>query len=137
AAGAFGGCAAILMHGLIDVPAHRWGTVGYALALLGLACPAALSSGSMRRIPRGIGAVPLAVGIFWLLPFLDIGPHWQPVAPELLLGREFSGGGNRPTLAEWQRTLRYFPLERDLHHFAAMRELEAGPPKSSEWQRHF
>lgn len=135
-AGAFAGVGAILVHGLIDVPAHRWGTAGYALALLGLACPVAVGSGVIRLVSPRLVLVPLAVGLFWVLPFLGRGPAWQPVTPELLRGRELSGGGRRPALGEWQRALGYFPLARDLHHFAALRELEAGKPIGAEWQKH-
>ncbi len=136
AAGAFAGVGAILAHGLIDVPAHRWGTAGYALALLGLACPVALGSGVVRFVSPRLVLVPFAAGLFWLLPFLGRGPLWQPVIPELLRGRELSGGGRRPALEEWRGALRCFPLSRDLHHFAGLRELEEGKPTGAEWQKH-
>jgi hypothetical protein len=29
----------LLLHGAIDVPAHRWGTLGLGLAALAIACP--------------------------------------------------------------------------------------------------
>jgi len=55
---------------------------------------------------------------------------------EQLLAREASGIPPRPTLEQWQTALRFFPLHRELHHRAALRELSAGVPKTSEWQRH-
>ena len=135
-AGALAGVAGLVAHALIDVPAHRWGTAGFALALLGLACPvkAALTLWG-ASFPR-VAKLPLAVSIFWALPFFALGPAWQPVVVEQLCGREASGQLPRPALKEWQRTLRYFPLARDLHHFAALRELENGVPKTADWQKH-
>jgi len=84
-----------------------------------------------------VGLVPVAIALFWSLPFIDSRVLWQPIASEILQGREVSGGLHRPAPAEWERALRYFPLERDLHHFAAMRELEKGTPGSGGWQKHF
>src|SRR4030095_13951112 len=39
AIGGFGAAAVLLAHSLVDVPGHRWGTVGFALAALAIACP--------------------------------------------------------------------------------------------------
>lgn len=135
-AGALAGVAAMLVHSLVDVPGHRWGTAGYALALLALACP-------LSRQLQFIGArlpwaalAPLAVGAYWSLPFLGFSQPWQPVSIEQLQARQASGRTARPGLQEWQGSLRYFPLHRELHHNAALRELDGGVPKTSEWQRH-
>ena len=136
-AGGIAGFAAFVAHALIDVPAHRWGTAGFALALIGLACPV---STAMKRgywsHPRA-ALLPLAIGIFWALPFYGRGPGWQPVIVEQLRGREISGPPPAPTLEDWNQALRYFPFERELHHYAGLRELANGAPKTSEWQRHF
>jgi hypothetical protein len=135
-AGALAGVAAMLVHSLIDVPGHRWGTAGYALTLLALACPLAREVQLVGAPMPWAGLVPLAVGAYWALPFLGYSQPWQPVSAEQLQAREAAGRFLRPRLEEWQRALRYFPLHRDLHHFAAMRELDVGVPKTSEWQRH-
>ena len=136
-AGAVAAVAALVAHAVIDVPGHRWGTAGFALALLGLACPVAtavkLGGASMPRV----ALLPLAIGFFWALPFWGHGPGWQPVVVEQLRKREVAGEPPRPSLEEWRRELKYFPFERDLHHFAGLRELENGIPKTSDWQRHF
>jgi hypothetical protein len=42
----------------------------------------------------------------------------------------------RPAIAEWKSAMRFFPLDAEMHHVAAMRELDIGIPKTSEWQRH-
>ena len=136
-AGGVAAFAAFVAHSLIDVPGHRWGTAGFALAFLGLACPVSaatpMGAGSQPRVAM----LPLAIGIFWTLPFFGRGPAWQPVIVEQLRAREVSGPPPVPTLQEWNQALRYFPFERDLHHFAGLRELAFGAPKTAEWQRHF
>jgi len=134
--GALAGVVAMLVHSLIDVPGHRWGTAGFALAMLGLACPMAREVQLVGARLPGAVLLPLAVGTFWALPFLGLGPAWQPVSVEQLQAREASGRPPRPGLEEWRKALQYFPLHRELHHFAAMRELDDGIPKTSEWQRH-
>ncbi|MEQ1861976.1 MAG: O-antigen ligase family protein, partial [Chthoniobacteraceae bacterium] len=60
-AAAFGAVAALLAHAVFDVPAHRWGTAGFALAALALACPA---SSEGPRAPRLAALVPLGVAGF-------------------------------------------------------------------------
>lgn len=72
-----------------------------------------------------------------MLPFFGLPLAWQPVTVDQLRARENFGMPPRPSAKEWKRALRFFPLEAELHHFAAMRELEKGAPKTSEWQRHF
>jgi len=135
-AGALAGVAAMLVHSLIDVPGHRWGTAGYALALLALACPLAREVQWVGAPLRRAALVPLVVGAYWALPFVRYRQPWQPVTIEQLQAREASGRPPRPGLEEWQRVLRYFPLHRELHHLAALRELDGGVPKTAEWQRH-
>lgn len=136
-AGVLAAFAALVAHAAIDVPAHRWGTAGYALTLLGLACPVATAVKLGGASQPRIAMLPLAIGIFWALPFFGSGPAWQPVVAEQMREREVSGRAPRPTLADWKGEIRYFPFERDLHHFAGLRELEYGLPKTADWQRHF
>ncbi|MEO6785853.1 MAG: hypothetical protein ABI318_06935, partial [Chthoniobacteraceae bacterium] len=53
-----------------------------------------------------------------------------------LRAREAAAVVPRPTSDEWKSALRWFPLDAELHHVIAMRELEAGVPKTSDWQKH-
>ncbi len=79
---------ALLCHGAVDVPAHRWATAAFALAALGLACPRpkptpqelewelqAPHAGFARRA----ALVPLGVALFWFLPLLADWPASSPL----------------------------------------------------------
>jgi O-antigen ligase len=136
-AGAFAGVAALFAHAVIDVPGHRWGTAGFAIALLGLACPVDRVVQMGSTVSSRVALVPLAICAFWALPFFGVQPTLQPVATEQLRARELSGSQPRPAMEEYRRALRYFPLARDLHNLAGLRELESGMPATSDWQRHF
>ena len=135
-AGALAGVAALLAHCAIDVPGHRWADAGFALALLALACPVSREAHLVGAAPPRTALVPLALGAYWALPFLGFVLPWQPVYLMQLRSREGAGTLPRPQLSEWQAALRHFPLKAVLHHFAAMSELEAGIPRTSDWQRH-
>jgi O-antigen ligase len=135
-AGALAGAAAMLVHSAIDVPGHRWATAGFALALLALACPISREVQVIGEVaPRAV-LVPLAVGAYWVLPFAGFAMAWQPVYVDQLRAREDTGVLPRPKIGEWQNAIHWFPLSAELHHNAAMRELETGIPKTSDWQRH-
>lgn len=60
--------AAFLLHGLVDVPGHRPGTLFFALFFAGLALPS--DSLEPSRVPaylwRILGGVFLLIGIFWM-----------------------------------------------------------------------
>ncbi len=135
-AGALAGVSALLIHSAIDVPGHRWGTAGYALALLAFACPVSREDQITGVAAPRAALVPLAICAYWVLPFFGMRMEWQPVHVAQLRAREESGMLPRPSLADWNRALRFFPLDPFLHHSAAMRELESGAPKTSDWQRH-
>ncbi len=137
AAGALAGIAGIAVHSAIDVPGHRWATAGYALALLAVACPISREAQIVGTDSPRTALVPLVIGVYWALPFFGLPLVWQPVIVDQLRARENYGMPPRPSATEWKRALRFFPLEAELHHFAAMRELDTGTPKTSEWQRHF
>lgn len=137
AAGALAGLSAVVAHSVIDVPGHRWGTAGFALALLALACPISREVQVVGVVAPRTALVPLAIGAYWALPFLGIWTPWQPVRIEQLLAREVAGTLPRTTLKEWKTELGCFPLRPELHEHAALRELEAGIPATAEWQRHF
>ena len=135
-AGALAGVAAIAVHSAIDVPGHCFAPAGYALALFAIACPISREAQIIGSVKSGTAFVPLAIGAYWALPFLGIASAWQPVHVDQLLAREASGMLPRPKLDDWKNALRFFPLEAELHHLAALRELDAGTPKTSDWQRH-
>ena len=135
-AGALAGVAAMLAHSAMDVPAHRWATAGFALALLAIACPISREAQIVGAAAPRTALVPLAIGAYWALPFFGCPLTWQQVHVEQLRSREAAGAVPRPTLDEWKAALHYFPLDAELHHRAALRELEIGIPKTSDWQRH-
>ncbi|MEA3213712.1 MAG: hypothetical protein QOE70_6769 [Chthoniobacter sp.] len=134
-AGAFSAVAVILVHSLIDVPAHRWGTVGFALAALALACPLRPEDRPLT-LSRRTALVPFAIAIFWMWPVFFDAPGWSPLSLTRLLERE-SRGSDIP-IAELQRSLGYFPLSADLHQSLGMHQVEVlGRSNPSVWQRHF
>ncbi len=135
-AGAIAGLSAFVLHSAMDVPGHRWATAGYALALFALVCPISREAHVIGAESPSAAFMPLAIGVYWALPFLGLAFAWQPVVVDQLRARDAAGIPPRPSLAEWNSALRFFPLEAELHHFAALRELELGVPKTSEWQRH-
>ncbi len=134
-AASFAAVAALLGHAVFDVPAHRWGTAGFALAALALACPMRLDR---ERIfaPRKTALVPLAAAIFWALPFAFDAPAWSPLTLQRTLARHEQK--RDVTLARLETLVRYFPLSYDLNQNLGMRELAVlGRKAPSTWQRHF
>ncbi len=138
-AGAVAGAVALLTHAVFDVPAHRWATAGFALALLAVAFPlresAVVGNGSRRVL-----LVPLGVLAIWLLPFVGFVPGWATVAPTIYLNIEKPTAAPdpsqaRPTLAQWQATLRAFPLDPWLYEYTGERLLDAGRRDEALW--HF
>ena len=135
-AGALAGLAALLVHSAMDVPGHRWATAGFALALFALACPISREAQVIGTEAPRTALVPLLTGAYWALPFFGIAFAWQPVVVQQLRARDAAGMPPRPSLDEWKSAIRFFPLQAELHHFAALRELEQGIPKTSGWQKH-
>ena len=85
-AGPFAAAAVLLIHALIDVPAHRWATAGFALAALAIGCAPTSATGLIPS-PRKAGLVPLGIAVFWTLPFLSDFPAWSPLSLTRLLAR--------------------------------------------------
>lgn len=134
-AGGFAAGATILVHALIDVPAHRWGTAGFALAALAIACPMRMTG---RRLyePRQAALVPLAVIVFWSLPFLWDVPRWSPTSLHRVNARWAVPPG--VTLADLEASERWFPLNADLHQNAGVRLLYVqGREGAPAWRREF
>jgi O-antigen ligase len=134
-AAGFAAALALLGHAVFDVPAHRWGTAGFALAALALACPMRLGK---ERIfaSRRTTLVPVVAAIFWVWPYLFGGPAWSP----LTLQQRLAGlrRGQDTSTEEWQTLVTYFPLSYDLNQVLGMRQLALlGREKPSVWQRHF
>lgn len=131
AIGGFGALAVLLAHSWIDVPAHRWGTVGFALAALAIACPASLEApvGSRRA-----ALMPLGVAGFWMLPIFVNGPAWSPFQLDRLL----SAGAMNPQLygKEIEAALKWFPLNAKLRLIRAhYLEITGAPPP--QWQNEY
>lgn len=135
-AGALAAVGALLAHCLVDVPGHRWGTAGFALAALALACPARGDAG----IPAGrtVALVPAAVAAFWILPFVIAPPPWSPMTAGIYLERAVGKRrGPQPKQADYEAVLRYFPLAVMMHQAAGIAQLAEGKPGDGAWQRHF
>ncbi len=134
-ASGFAAAAALLAHSVIDVPGHRWGTAGFGLAALALACPMRLGTGRFFS-PRKTALVPLAAAVFWALPLVFDAPAWSPLTLSRVLAR--NALSRDVTLDRLQSMARYFPLSSDLNQALGMRELAVlGRDASSSWQRHF
>jgi O-antigen ligase len=134
-AGGFAAGAVVLCHALFDVPAHRWGTAGFALAALAIACPMRIAGRRVRE-PRQAALVPLAIAAFWALPFLWKVPAWSPTSLLRLMTRDSEPG--LVPIEELQAGLRYFPLQPDLHQKVGLRELRRlGLTAPEQWRRHF
>jgi O-antigen ligase len=134
-AGGFAAAAVLFAHAVIDVPAHRWGTAGFALAALAIACPMQLTGRRVQEA-RLTALVPLAVALLWMLPFLWDVPRWSPTSLIRLISRHAVPPG--VPLAELEATLRWFPLHAVLHQSAGHRRfLLQGTEAPIAWQRHF
>ncbi len=134
-AGGFAAGFALLGHSFFDVPGHRWGTAGFALAALAIACPMRIEG---RRVieSRRTAFVPLGVAILWVLPLIWYVPDWSPLTLFRVLARSTVPG--TVPLAELETTLRYFPLEPELHQRAGLAQLQVfGLTKPGVWQREF
>jgi|GEM_PF-1021479 len=132
-AAGFGVVATILAHSFFDVPAHRWGTAGFALAAFALACPS--RSESRSRSSRAIGLIPLGVAGFWLLPLKFEWPMWSTFQLDRLLAAEAVPPGL--PLRELDDALRCFPLNAQLHLSRGERLLRTGALPPTRWQHEF
>ncbi len=126
----------LILHAVIDVPAHRWGTAGFGLAALAVACPMRLS-GRRGQEPRKAALVPLAVAAFWWIPIQWGVPAWSPTCGLRLVERDTLVPQLVP-MTELQTALRYFPLNADLHQRLGLHELQIyGRENPATWQREF
>jgi O-antigen ligase len=130
-AGALAGVFGLLCHGLWDVPVHRWGTAGFGIALLAIACPP-LHRRFQVRLGRLWAGAPFLVGLFWLMPFLGDGPAWSPFAMQQLLDRL----AYTPTLASLNDLAAiesWFPLGSELHQQIGIREMTYAHRPERAW----
>ncbi|HEX8310101.1 MAG TPA: O-antigen ligase family protein [Chthoniobacteraceae bacterium] len=132
--GAIGAVMVLLAHCAFDVPGQRWGTMGFALAALAIACPAGVGAGMVNGSRRS-AFVPLVVAGFWSVPLFMGGPAWSPLALTQLISRDRSGGAVK--LDELERALRFFPLNPALHQAIGVRQAAAGGAALQEAQEHF
>jgi O-antigen ligase len=127
------GFALILAHGVFDVPAHRWGTMGLALAALAMACPVR-SAGWRSTAPRIAALVPLGIAVFWALPFLFDVPEWSPLTLSRLLARDLVSPAS-VSLPKLEGAMRYFPLSPELRETVGLRQMRSlGLSAPSQWQ---
>lgn len=134
-AGAMSAFAVLLMHSFIDIPAHRWGTLGFALATLAIACPLRVP----EHLPTGVrraAFVPALVAVFWSFPLLFDWPAWSPLTLTRLIERDNTSGG--VSLAQMDEAARHFPLDPQLHQVIGIRQVRiVGRSEPTKWQRHF
>jgi O-antigen ligase len=134
-AGGIAGFALVLVHGMFDVPANRWGTAGLALAALAMACPMRLGT---RRVaePRIAALIPLGIAAFWVLPFLFDAPEWSPLTLMRLIARDGASPAS-VSLPKLEATMRYFPLSPELHETVGIRQMQSlGLSKPALWQEN-
>jgi hypothetical protein len=134
-AGAFGAAAILIVHSLFDVPGHRWGTAGFALAALAVAC--APTERERFLLPnRRAALVPAAIAVFWALPILWEMPAWSPTSLNRLLTRDYMTP--HVTTAELQRAVGYFHSIRCCTRPSACTNSRAPmAARSRDWQQHF
>ena len=137
-ASGFAAMTVLLVHSVFDVPAHRWGTAGFALAAFAIACapnvpasPTAPNAPTPR--PRKPAFVPLFIAAFWFLPFLCEQLPWSSVWVQLFLY------GDKPfALAPARDASTDFPLNPHLHQAIGILQLDTPAERASgEWQRRF
>ncbi len=132
-AGALAAVSALMVHALIDVPAHRWGTAAFALAALALVCPVN-KIGERLVASRRIALLPLGILAFWGWPFLHDQPAWSPTTLSRTLARAQTVGVSE---AELERMLRHFPLNGKLHYLIGIQQLRTHGRMAQEWSQHF
>ena len=132
-AAGFAAAGALLVHAWIDVPAGRWGTGGFAIAALALACPRRKGAPPETRAPLA-ALVPAGAALFWSLPFFFDAPAWAPLQLRRIVDREMTTG--EVPIARLERALACFPMNASLHHLLGLRLMENAPTAAAA-QRHF
>ena len=131
-AAGFSAVGVLLVHAIFDVPAHRWGAAGFALAILAVTCP--YSSRDEKKVLLGgkLALVPLGIAAFWLLPFVTSFPSWSPASLEKAIGPQQS------LISEerLEKELKWFPLSAPLHYCIGLHLLATSTSIHSAWE-HF
>lgn len=121
---------AFLFHSLLDVPAHRWGTVVCALAALAVAVPGNVF-GKTNRFPAWLI---LGIAAIFGIPFICREPAWSPSAlTQALKGNGF--GSQRREFQELANFSRYFPLDPKLNHLLGRSLLHIMPEQAWRYFR--
>ena len=131
-AGAFAGFFAILCHSIWDVPSHRWGTAAFGLALLAVACPP-LRRKRQVRLNRLFAGAPVAVAVYWMLPFLGLAPLWSPDGTRALLAR-LAYSPLAVSLSTLKQVESAFPLNAQLHQQIGLREMALAHRNTEAWR---
>jgi len=131
-AGAFAGVFGLLCHALWDVPAHRWGTAAFALALLAIACPP-LHRRRQIRLDRLWAGAPLLIGGLWLMPFLGNAPIWSADGTRQMLSR-LNYSPTATPLEKLQEVEAWFPLDAELHEQVGVREMVMANEPDKAWR---
>lgn len=132
-AGALAGGVVLLTHAVFDVPAHRWGTAIFGLALIGLAFPARTT----RRGERSMGLYPLVLAGFWGYA-LSQETSWSAATIVKLEAKESATRSYVPVpqvpREKWEAVVRYFPIDPIARHYAGLAALFGfkGDPMAAE-----
>lgn len=142
AAAGFASGIVLLVHCAIDVPGHRWGTAGFALAAFALALPPlrreARGEHDFTPQPRGSARsalIPLAIAALWSAPLWAGWPQWSPLTATRLVERANAVAG--VDTADLDAELASFPLNASLHYLRGFHELQRQAPQEEIWLRHF
>lgn len=124
--------AVLTFHSMWDVPGHRWGTAGYALAILAVACP--LSSRPEKRVASGarIALVPLLIAVFWFTPFYTNFPASSPTCLEKIISLDEMLVSEK----QLEKELHWFPLSPALHQVTGTHLLSEYRDVQTAWA-HF
>ena len=131
-ASAFAAFSVLIIHAMFDVPAHRWATAGFALAILAVACPFPSRKEKKVVFGRKMALIPLGTALFWLLPFVANFPAWSPSS----LTKSISLDDALVSEVRLENELRYFPLSPSLHYSLGTHLLGEYKEVQAAWE-HF
>lgn len=121
-AGALAGGVALLTHAVFDVPAHRWGTAIFGLALIAVAFPARTT----HRGERWVAWYPLLLAGFWGYAVTQDAP-WSAATIADLEAKESATRSYVPEpqvpKEEWEAVVSYFPIDPIARHYAGLAAL--------------
>jgi O-antigen ligase len=138
-AGALAGVAALLAHAVFDVPAHRWATLGFAVALLAVAFPVMPVERSMSR---AISLLLIGIAGFWSLPYfarITASPTYLARLEAQETTASFVGASGAPRVARvyWEEVLTFFPVDPIVRQFTGLATLAESPERIADVEQHF